>query len=136
MLIRLQRALNSLLSVYYDPTRGSNKERPGFVSLEKDTFKWSSRHVRACAKCFFELKRRGVISGTETPRTRHIEEPSEDEQYEIEDLFDQIEGLSESIWKSERKWVDLIYVHFQKYRTITAKQRSILEDILGKLEDR
>jgi DNA polymerase III epsilon subunit-like protein len=109
------------------------------ILLFGDTFE--SAHsaladVRACAKCFFELKRRGVISGTETPRTRHIEEPSEDEQYEIEDLFDQIEGLSESIWKSERKWVDLIYVHFQKYRTITAKQRSILEDILGKLEDR
>ena len=39
--IPLQRILNSLLSVYYDPTRGSNKERPGFVSFEKDTFKQS-----------------------------------------------------------------------------------------------
>ena len=39
--IPLQRVLNSLLSVYYDRTRGSNKERPGFVSFEKDTFKQS-----------------------------------------------------------------------------------------------
>jgi len=92
--------------------------------------------VRACAKCFFELKRRGVISGAEIPRTVRHEEPSEDDEYEIEDLFEQIEGLSESIWKSERKWVDLFYVHFQNHRTITAKQRSILEDILRKLEDR
>ena len=41
--IPLQRAVNSLLSVYYDATRGSNKERPGFVSFEKDTFKKSPR---------------------------------------------------------------------------------------------
>lgn len=92
--------------------------------------------VRACAKCFFELKRRGIISGTETPRAVRAEEMSEDERHEIEDLFEQIEGLSETIWKSERKWVDIIYVHFQKHHTISTKQRSILEDILGKLEDR
>jgi DNA polymerase III epsilon subunit-like protein len=112
------------------------------ILLFGDTFE--SAHsaladVRACAKCFFELKRRGIISGKETPRavqTGHTEEMSEDEQYEIEDLFEQIEGLSETIWKSERKWVDIIYGYFQKNHTISTKQRSILEDILSKLEDR
>jgi len=39
--IPVQRILNSILSVYYDNTRGSNKERPGFVSFEKAIFKKS-----------------------------------------------------------------------------------------------
>jgi hypothetical protein len=37
--IALQRVLNSILSVYYDPTRGSRKDRPGFVSFEQKTFR-------------------------------------------------------------------------------------------------
>jgi hypothetical protein len=41
--IPLQRMLNSLLSVYYDPTRGNHRERPGFVSFEKETFGKSPR---------------------------------------------------------------------------------------------
>jgi hypothetical protein len=36
--IALQRLLNSILSTYYDPSRGSPHQRPGFVSFEKDTF--------------------------------------------------------------------------------------------------
>lgn len=36
--IALQRLLQSLLSVYYDETRGSGKQRPGFVSFRKRTF--------------------------------------------------------------------------------------------------
>lgn len=36
--IPLQRLLQSLLSVYYDETRGSGKQRPGFVSFKKRTF--------------------------------------------------------------------------------------------------
>jgi hypothetical protein len=36
--IPLQRLLQSLLSVYYDVTRGSGKQRPGFVSFRKNTF--------------------------------------------------------------------------------------------------
>lgn len=36
--IPLQRLLQSLLSVYYDGSRGSGRERPGFVSFRKRTF--------------------------------------------------------------------------------------------------
>ena len=36
--IPLQRILQSLFSVYYDPTRGSGKQRPGFASFEQRTF--------------------------------------------------------------------------------------------------
>lgn len=37
--IPLQRMLNSILSVYYDPSRqGGNAERPGFVSFRKGVF--------------------------------------------------------------------------------------------------
>jgi hypothetical protein len=36
--IPLQRVMQSLLSVYYDETRGSGKERPGFVSFKRKTF--------------------------------------------------------------------------------------------------
>ncbi|KPF98134.1 hypothetical protein IP86_12430 [Rhodopseudomonas sp. AAP120] len=36
--IPLQRLIQSILSVYYDKTRGSGKERPGFASFRKRTF--------------------------------------------------------------------------------------------------
>ncbi|GIQ76635.1 DUF6602 domain-containing protein [Bradyrhizobium sp. RD5-C2] len=36
--IPLQRLLQSLLSVYYDETRDSGKQRPGFVSFRRGTF--------------------------------------------------------------------------------------------------
>lgn len=39
--VPLQRLIQSLLSVYYDPTRGSTRERPGFVSFPKSTFRRS-----------------------------------------------------------------------------------------------
>lgn len=37
--VALQRLINSILSVYYDPTRAAGHKRPGFVSFEKGTFK-------------------------------------------------------------------------------------------------
>lgn len=36
--ISLQRMIQSILSVYYDPTRRLRSKRPGFVSFEKGTF--------------------------------------------------------------------------------------------------
>ena len=39
MHISLQRLIQSILSVYYDPSRGKTRERPGFVSFEKGTFR-------------------------------------------------------------------------------------------------
>ncbi|GJE19285.1 DUF6602 domain-containing protein [Methylobacterium marchantiae] len=37
--IPLQRLIQTILSVYYDRSRGSTRDRPGFVSFEKSTFK-------------------------------------------------------------------------------------------------
>ena len=37
--IPLQRLLQTIMSVYYDPTRGSARQRPGFVSFRQNTFK-------------------------------------------------------------------------------------------------
>jgi hypothetical protein len=37
--IPLQRLIQTILSVYYDRTRGSTRERPGFVSFRKSTFR-------------------------------------------------------------------------------------------------
>ena len=39
--IPLQRIIQSLLSVYYDKSRGSTRERPGFVSFQRSTFRLS-----------------------------------------------------------------------------------------------
>lgn len=41
--IALQRLINSILSVYYDDSRGVGSERPGFVSFEKGTFKLAEK---------------------------------------------------------------------------------------------
>lgn len=37
--VPLQRLLQTIMSVYYDPTRASNRQRPGFVSFRRNTFK-------------------------------------------------------------------------------------------------
>lgn len=37
--VPLQRIIQSILSVYYDVTRASNRERPGFVSFRRSTFR-------------------------------------------------------------------------------------------------
>ncbi|MEM9360614.1 MAG: DUF6602 domain-containing protein [Pseudomonadota bacterium] len=41
--IALQRLINSILSVYYDDSRGVGSERPGFVSFKKGTFKMAEK---------------------------------------------------------------------------------------------
>lgn len=40
--IAVERILQSILSVYYDKSRGSQVTRPGFISFKKDTFKNAS----------------------------------------------------------------------------------------------
>lgn len=39
MHVAIQRMIQSVLGVYYDKTRGQTRERPGFVSFEKGTFR-------------------------------------------------------------------------------------------------
>lgn len=41
--VPLQRLLQTILSVNYDRSRGATRERPGFVSFQKDTFKKSPK---------------------------------------------------------------------------------------------
>jgi DNA polymerase-3 subunit epsilon len=90
--------------------------------------------ARACAKCFFELKGKGVEFGSEVYIPNEV--PSEDEQYEIEYIFEEIDQYDDLLWKSQRKWVGICDSYFRKHRTLTPKLRSILEDILLQLESR
>lgn len=41
--VPLQRLLQTILSVNYDRSRGATRERPGFVSFQKDTFRKSPK---------------------------------------------------------------------------------------------
>ncbi len=92
------------------------------------------------ARCFFELKRRGLfgIERTVTYTDYHDDEYEDDgeQKAEDEDLFSQIEDLSEFIRDYEEKWVSRFSDQFVHRGFITARQRQILMDILSKLEDR
>jgi DNA polymerase III subunit epsilon len=82
--------------------------------------------VRACAKCFFELKRRGVIFGTETDDNDDDEIQSSDDQ----DLFDAIYDLAGSCpWFDTARFVDSVYAQFETKNFITDKQRDALNSI-------
>ena len=84
--------------------------------------------VRACAKCFFELKRRGVVFG-----------PDESDWQTSEDqyLFDEIYDLASSVsWFDTGQFVDRVYTWFQSKGTITDGQRAALERIRGMLEEK
>lgn len=84
--------------------------------------------VRACAKCFFELKRRGVIFGPDESDSQTSED-----QY----LFDEIYDLALSVeWFDTGRFVDRIYTWFQSKGTITDGQRSALEKIRDMLEEK
>ena len=96
--------------------------------------------ARACAKCYFELRRRGVIFDVQIIDERNVSEDDEEgDEYqasEDQDLFDEIEGLEEHLRDSERMWVDRFYSHFRNTGRISDKQRDILQSILFKLEGR
>ncbi len=86
--------------------------------------------VRACVRCFFELRRRGVISGTESPETE--EEISLDDQ----ELFDDIYSLAELCpWFDTEQFVDNVYAQFVDRGFITDAQREALIRIHDMLEE-
>jgi DNA polymerase III epsilon subunit-like protein len=75
--------------------------------------------ARACARCYFELRRKGVIFVTQ-PLKLEMPEIDEDQLSDDEVLFDDIYEKEEFFRGSEELWVGRIWAHFQKYRSITA----------------
>ena len=89
--------------------------------------------VRACAKCFFELKHKGVISGREASGEDDEDDMSSDDDQE---LFDEIYSLaSMSSWFDTTLFVDDVYAQFEDRGTITDAQRNALIRIRNKLEE-
>jgi DNA polymerase III epsilon subunit-like protein len=88
--------------------------------------------VRACAKCFFELKRRGIIAGIELPTDEDREKSSDDQE-----LFDEIYEFAESCsWFDTAKFVDDVYDQFGKRGSISENQRGALIRIRDMLEEK
>ena len=84
--------------------------------------------VRACARCFFELRQRKVISAF-----GELEDLDEEDQ----DLFDQIYDLATVCdWFDTSRFVDPVYEQFSKRGSITDAQRSALERIRDMLEEK
>ncbi|MDS4071778.1 MAG: 3'-5' exonuclease [Defluviicoccus sp.] len=87
--------------------------------------------VRACAKCFFELKRRRIISGSESPDDD--DEVSLDDQ----DLFDEIYSFADLCpWFDTGRFVDNVYAQFEERGFITDAQRDALVRIRDMLEEK
>ena len=87
--------------------------------------------VRACAKCFFELERLGVLSGQES------DEDDEDLVAEDEELFDEVYALADLCdWFDTGLFVDDVYEHFQERGSITEAQRDALIRIRDMLEEK
>ena len=68
--------------------------------------------VRACTKCFFELRQRGVDF---------------DSAFDIQILFDELyEYADRCPWFNTRKFVDNVYAQFIASGSISAKQRAVI----------
>ena len=88
--------------------------------------------VRACAKCFFELKRRGVISGSEAP-----EDDDDRDSLDDQNLFDEIYSLADRCpWFDTDRFVDNVYSQFEDRGFITDAQRDALIRIRDMLEEK
>jgi DNA polymerase III epsilon subunit-like protein len=78
--------------------------------------------VRACAKCFFELKQRGVDF---------------DSAFDIQILFDELyEYADHCPWFNTRKFVDDVYAQFLASGSISAKQRAAIISIRDMLREK
>jgi DNA polymerase III epsilon subunit-like protein len=92
-------------------------------SVEFDAAHDAVADVRACAKCFFELKRRGVISGAEAPE--------EDDEVSLDDqvLFDEIYSLADLCpWFDTDRFVDNVYAQFEDRGFITLRRTTRCSD--------
>lgn len=87
--------------------------------------------VNACAKCFFELKRKGLIS--------MVAGPEEGDQSSIDDqvLFDEIYEFAELCpWFDTSHFVDDVYAQFEDRGSISEAQRVALARIRDMLEEK
>jgi DNA polymerase-3 subunit epsilon len=87
--------------------------------------------LRACLRCFFELKRMGVL--TDTATDKEVEEPSAEDQ----ELFDEVYEFAEQCpWFDTGRFVDDVYNQFQDRGFITVKQRDALLRVRNMLEEK
>jgi DNA polymerase III epsilon subunit-like protein len=95
--------------------------------------------VQACAKCFFELKRRGIITGNETPNPRVRWEPEpydESDESDDEQLLDEVQEYADNCSWFDTTFVDSVRAQFEERRRITTKQREALIRIRDMLESK
>jgi DNA polymerase III subunit epsilon len=89
--------------------------------------------LRACLRCFFELKRMGILPGTGTDTDNEKLEPSAEDQ----ELFDELYGFAEQCpWFDTGRFVDDVYSQFQDRGFISDKQRNALVRVRDMLEEK
>lgn len=109
------------------------------ISLFDDTF--DNVHnalsdARACANCFFELRRRGALFDPLSDGEGRPSGAYEQLTFEDQDRLDELETLNEFLGRSEKKWVGLLKAYFRKTNRLSEKQRAVLSRIRVKAEDR
>jgi DNA polymerase-3 subunit epsilon len=98
--------------------------------------------LNACAKCFFELKRKGVLFGSETPDADYDDDDdADDDDAEMsaddQELFDSIYELASLCsWFDTARFVDSVYAQFETRMFITDAQRDALIRIRDMLEEK
>jgi DNA polymerase-3 subunit epsilon len=91
--------------------------------------------LNACAKCFFELKRKGIITGAETPE--NDDDVDDEVALDDQDLFDRIYELADLCpWFDTGRFVDNVYAQFENRNFITDAQRDALIRIHDMLDDK
>ena len=95
--------------------------------------------ARACARCFFELRRRGAVFAPQISDGNLGSGKVDAYDYqsvEDQELFDELETLKEFLARSQRLWVGRFKAYFRKTRRLSEKQRDILSRMRGEAEGR
>lgn len=87
--------------------------------------------LRACLRCFFELKRMGILPGTGADEEKP--EPSAEDQELFDDIY---EVAKQCPWFDTARFVDDVYNQFQNRGFITDKQRNALVRVRDTLEQK
>lgn len=85
--------------------------------------------ARACARCYFELLKR-ASAGNEAP----VPDEEEDDQEDVEELFDEIDGLAEDRDWFDPEFVESVREQYEERGFVTDGQREALERIRDMLE--
>jgi DNA polymerase-3 subunit epsilon len=110
------------------------------ISLFNATF--SNMHnalsdARACARCFFELRRRGAVFDPQIYDLTSDKVDAYDYQsFEDQDLFDELETLKEFLGRSQRLWLGRFKAYFRRSHRLSERQRQILSRMRVEAEGR